>query len=388
MMRVAVFGASGFLGSTLVERLWQAGNVEVVPIIHSSGNAARLARFGRPLISADVLQPESLDRALAKCTHVVNCSRGPAEVMLKGLANMLEASGRSGVGRFVHVSSVAVYGEGERASTLLEDERPTPTPNTYGWTKLLQDQMIEKAAARGLSCAVLCPPNISGTYSAFLTSILQSIRNRDFALVAGGSLPCELVDVENLVHAIRLALQAADSAPQRVFVTDGSETTWSDVANALAPLADVALPLPSISLDEARQRVRTPATETPSILAAAKHLVSSEVRSALKRDPWVAAAERSLKTSIRKVGPLNRALRRKLEKRPGVAKVSRSPRFSEKLMEQQLRNVRYSQARARGQLAYAPIVSPGESMEAFRRWYREIYGWNDGFWSLTRHLYD
>jgi len=46
MKRIAVVGASGFVGSTLVERLLARGDVEVVPFIHTSGNAMRLARRG------------------------------------------------------------------------------------------------------------------------------------------------------------------------------------------------------------------------------------------------------------------------------------------------------------------------------------------------------
>src|SRR5688500_2317183 len=157
-MRVAVFGASGFVGATLVQRLWQSEAIEVRPIIHSSGNAARLSRFGRPMITADALQPATLDAALDGCTHVVNCSRGPAEVMLTGLRNMLDASRRARVRRFVHLSSVAAYGDLPGRSVLAESERPAPAPNTYGWTKQQQDEIVMRAHQEGLSCAILCPP--------------------------------------------------------------------------------------------------------------------------------------------------------------------------------------------------------------------------------------
>ncbi|PYV39918.1 MAG: dihydrodipicolinate reductase, partial [Acidobacteria bacterium] len=40
-MRVAVVGASGLVGATLVERLVVLPGCEVVPLIHSSGNAWR-----------------------------------------------------------------------------------------------------------------------------------------------------------------------------------------------------------------------------------------------------------------------------------------------------------------------------------------------------------
>jgi nucleoside-diphosphate-sugar epimerase len=384
-MRVAVFGASGFVGATLVERLWQSQEADVAAVIHSSGSAARLARFGRPLVMADALQPDTITRALDGCTHVVNCSRGPSEVMLRGLENLLEASRRAKVQRFVHLSSVAAYGDVD-VSVLEESATARPTPHTYGWTKHRQDQLIERADERGLSCTVLCPPNISGIYSPFLVDVLQTMMRRELALIGEGDAPCELVDVVNLVHAIRLALVAADTGPQRIFVTDGGTSTWASVAIGLAPLADGDMPLPSVSLEVAQRSWGANVMAEQSLGGALKHLFSSDVRGALKKDPWIAAAEKSLRSSIRKMPALERALRRKFEKRPGVVRQARGPRYSARLMGQQLRNVRYSQARARTALNYEPIVGPEQSMAAFRAWYRDVCGWSDAAWPLTRHL--
>ena len=73
--RIAVIGASGFVGSTLVEQLLM-GTDEVVPFIHSSGNAWRIARLGIELRALDLLDGRQVEAALHGVTHVVNCSRG------------------------------------------------------------------------------------------------------------------------------------------------------------------------------------------------------------------------------------------------------------------------------------------------------------------------
>ena len=385
-MRIAVFGASGFVGATLVERLWFDPTVEVVPVIHSSGNAARLARFGRKLVIADALQPRSIDAALDGCSHVVNCSRGPAEVMLRGLDNLLEASHRAGVQRFVHLSSVAAYGN-TAVPVLDESAKPSPSRNTYGWTKLSQDELVERAADRGLSCAVLCPPNISGTYSPFLLDVVDTMRRGEFALVDAGRYPCELVDVHNLAHAIRLALSAPRIDAGRIFVTDGTETTWADVANALAPLVQHEGPFPSIDLNAAQAIGAASAPPRPTVGRTLKHLGSQDLLGALRKDPLLASAEKSAKAAIRRLPALEAALRRRFEKQPMAATRTRAAAWSERLIGQQLRNVRYSQSRARTVLEYQPVVSAAESMQAFRSWYGDLYGRNHAAWSLTQHLY-
>src|SRR6185369_11974080 len=110
VMRVAIVGASGFVGATLLERLLGRG-VELRALIHSSGGAWRLSRHGMPLHAFDLLSPDETTRALDGCTHVVNCSRGSRALMFEGLQNLLDACLRLRIERFIHVSSVAVYGD-------------------------------------------------------------------------------------------------------------------------------------------------------------------------------------------------------------------------------------------------------------------------------------
>jgi nucleoside-diphosphate-sugar epimerase len=382
--RVAVFGASGFLGATLVERGRTWSNFDLRPVIHGSGSAARLARHGMPLRTADLLAPDSIDRALAGCTHVVNCSRGPAEVMTRGLRNLLEASRRAGVQRVVHISSVAVY---EGAQGTIDETAPArPSAGTYGAMKLAQDTLVARAASRGLSSIVLCPPNISGPHSAFLLEIVRAMRRRELALVDEGRTPCALVDVENLVHAIRLALQAGDVDARRIFITDGEPVTWKTLAETLAPFCDHPLPLPSISRHEAERRAAEAPARRPSVLRAARHLISSEVRSALRSDEWFAQTEKRLKAIVKALPGLEPLVRRQTTNVARPGKVPSGPLYAERLLRQQLRDVQYSGTRAVTTLGYIPPVTRGASMQAFQAWYEASTGWNDEWWPLVRHL--
>src|SRR4051794_40362052 len=100
MRRIAVIGASGFVGSTVFERLLAKEPEQPLAFVHSSGNAMRLARRGIELRMLDLLDPKQVDSQLAGATHVINCSRGGDEVMLKGLKNLLAACRQHRVQRF------------------------------------------------------------------------------------------------------------------------------------------------------------------------------------------------------------------------------------------------------------------------------------------------
>ena len=136
-----------------------------------------MARAAVPLETIDVTSAAQVEAVLEDCTHVVNCTRGGSDVMLQGLKNLLAASRKRKIRRFVHLSSVAVYGDPPPPESTSEEAVAAPPPGSYGAEKLEQDNMVAAACAAGLDCVVLCPPNISGLYSSFVSNVLSDIRN-------------------------------------------------------------------------------------------------------------------------------------------------------------------------------------------------------------------
>src|SRR4029078_4923773 len=132
----------------------------------------RLARHGIPLSFVDVRSRPAIREAMHGCTHVVNCTRGSDETMIGGLENLLAEAKNNGIQRFVHLSSVAVYGDPPPPDARSEQCEPLPAPGSYGALKLRQDELVARAHDNGLSCAVLCPPNITGVFSGFACSIV------------------------------------------------------------------------------------------------------------------------------------------------------------------------------------------------------------------------
>jgi nucleoside-diphosphate-sugar epimerase len=385
--KIAVIGASGFVGGVFVEHVERVEGAEVVPFIHSTGNAAGLARRGRELRMVDLLSPASVEAALRDCTHVVNCARGNREVLGRGLQNLLDASLRKGIERLVHVSSVAVYGN-TPPGALSESRHPQPDKGTYGAHKLAQDVAVEAAVKRGLPAVVICPPNISGPRSPFLLDIVNTLRARQFGLVEEGALPCELVDVENLAHAMTLALDPAVKANgERIFVTDESEARWKDVVGYLTLPAEQA---PSVLMgrEEATRVSEPPPAPVLSARKTLRHLMSSGVRDALRKDPLIARMEVLAISAIRATPA---RLQTSLRKASGGEKRRRppakGPASSIALLRQQLRDVRYSTTRAHDVLKYKPVLSFDQSMTRFVDWYREAFGWDTEWWPLLKRLH-
>ena len=387
MRRIAIVGASGFVGSTLVERLLAQAQDEVLPLIHSSGNALRLARLGIDLPAVDLLVQDEIEMALRGCTHVVNCALGSADVMLKGLQNLLAASRKNKVERFIHLSSVLVYGDPPPPDSVHEDAQPYPT-EPYGRLKLQQDRMVLQACRAGLPSVILCPPMVSGPYSPFLVRVLDALRAGAFALLDDGKTPCNLVDASNLAHAIELALDRGTANGKRMFVTDDEETTWRDVIEGLTPVAELTEPVPGITREELLRLRMADGKPSISVMQSLKHAVSRDVRAALRKDPLWAKVEQALGQSVTRLGKVVEERLRLSTAGPLLPpKINSRLLYNTELCLQQLRGVRHASDLAKQELGYKPLYTFAASMRAFCAWYRSQHGMGTGSWDLLKQLY-
>lgn len=387
MSRVAIFGASGFVGATLVERLYKDGQHDIVPVIRSAGNAWRLSRFGKPLTTVDLVSGEGLDEALTDVQFVINCTRGAKEVMIDGFSNLLKAAKKHKVEKFVHLSSVMIYGDPPLAET--EAVEPVKqTLDTYGGIKAKQDEMLQAAAKEGLPATILVPPNISGPYSAYLGGVLSALNAGTFALMDEGDAPINLVDVENLCQAIELSLTKGRDDGSRYFITDDNDVSWGSMIRDLQELQVSDSELRHISRESLKQMSSAIGPVKRSVGRSLKHLVSSDMREALRKDPLWNKFDLAVRGSISKLGSrVENSLRLSVEGPISVRKRSVMPDIDLRLCEHQLREGRHSIEKARAELGYIPEVSYQQSMQNFQTWYRRLHGLDGEFAELLRQLY-
>ena len=306
--------------------------------------------------------------------------------MVDGLRNLLDVCRKGQVRRFVHLSSVMVYGDPPSPDSATEDAPTAPKRGTYGWIKLKQDRLVGAAAKQGLPSVTLCPPNISGAGSPYLMSLVVALRMGEFALMERGEAPCNVVDVHNLCHAIELALDRGPTDGQRLFITDDYEIAWRDLIDALLRLVGEEIEISSISRHDllrlSAERPRSALSLRQSLL----HLISSDVRAALRKDPLWARVDVALRKAVSLLGTdMENRLRLATERQP-IPRPAVTPARSLNLLlcAQQLRSVRHECTRAKHLLGYRPMYSFESSMRSFRRWYSTLHGWNTPMASLLK----
>ncbi len=382
--RLAVIGASGFVGSALTEYALTHANLDVVPFCHSTGGATRLAHRKLSIRQLDLLDREQVEAALHGFEYVVNCSRGGKRLMLDGVANLLAACHKANVKQLVHLSSVAIYGDPPPPASTSEDASTTPEPGSYGAIKLAQDEMVQHAAASGLRAIILCPPNIIGPYSDYLTDIIRSIETGRFRYINAGQNPISIVDVNNLSACVLRALVAEIHDGRRLFACEPGAITWHQLCDELAPILRDHPTIAGIDADA----VAKPATISAGGPArhragALKHLLSDDVRTALRLNPTWAAIEAKVKIGIRRLGKTTEEHLRTSLNGPIKVDIQRQEESIDRaLIAQQLRMVRHDPSRCQRELGFQPPLTFAASMQSFRTWYRQHFEPHSAEWAL------
>src|SRR5438128_12386269 len=159
------------------------------PFVHTTGSAWRIGRFPPDFALGDLGDGRAVDRAMDRCDAVVHLARGDDAVMRRGLENVLRAAVTHRVSRFVHISSVAVYGS-EPPPDSVGEAAATRPDLPYGHAKLEQEhRVLRYHRRRGLDVVILRPPNVYGPFASFTVGMVNTLHSHSVAIVDDGRNP-------------------------------------------------------------------------------------------------------------------------------------------------------------------------------------------------------
>lgn len=217
--RAVVTGGAGFVGSHLCEALLRAGWRVVSLDDCSTGSPANLERalaMGVEALEVDITTPD-LDAAMARTrpevvfhlaalSSVTLCQRDPERceaVNAGGTARVWDAARRSGAGKLVNVSSLAVHGV---------------SPDAYGRSKLAAEEYLAgQASSAKMRLTTLRPANVygprqhgDGESAVVATWLGAMVRGEPLFLDGDGRQTRDFLYVDDAVAAMVLAADRAD----------------------------------------------------------------------------------------------------------------------------------------------------------------------------------
>jgi predicted dehydrogenase/nucleoside-diphosphate-sugar epimerase len=252
--RVLLTGATGFIGCRVAEILALRDGWQVRAVIHNPGNASRLARLPVELIQGDLQDEATLREQMTGCDAVVHCAVGTAwgqrqeifKVTVDGTRKLAEAALAAGVKRFVHLSTISVYGDDGAMTGTIDETTPVKpaSGSEYGESKAAAERAIQELVRKGLPAVIFRPARVFGPFSRiFIERPLAAIAEGRFRWIGDPHVPADLVYVDSVVHGIVLALGAdKELVSGEVFtMSDGDPITWYDFYDYFAKAMGVDL---------------------------------------------------------------------------------------------------------------------------------------------------
>ena len=242
-MKILITGASGFIGSFIVEEALKQG-FETWAAVRKSSSKEYLQDERIHFIELNLsskaqlieqLRPHQFDyvvhaAGVTKCLNKADFRR----INTEGTKNLVDAllHLQMPLKRFVFLSSLSVFGaikEQLPYDEIREDD--TPKPNTeYGRSKLEAEKYIDSIGSR-LPYTILRPTGVYGPREKDYFMMAKSIKQHiDFA-VGYQRQDITFVYVTDVVQAVFLALEKGETG-RKYFLSDGQvyqSTTFSDL---------------------------------------------------------------------------------------------------------------------------------------------------------------
>jgi nucleoside-diphosphate-sugar epimerase/2-polyprenyl-3-methyl-5-hydroxy-6-metoxy-1,4-benzoquinol methylase len=251
-MNVLITGGTGFIGSRLALRCLELGyDVRVFGMENTDAeviNSRMIKEKGAKVILGSMNDKQKIFDAaegvdiifhLAAVQHEMNIpDKVFWSVNVEGTRNILDAALDAKVKRFIHGSTIGVYGSLEGH---IDESSPCNPENIYGKTKL-EGEMLTLSYNTKLPVVVIRIPETYGPGDRRLLKLFRAIKKRNFFVIGDGQNLHHLLYVDDLVDGFLLAANS-DRAPGEIFLLGGPKpVSTQEMVEIVAKVMNTAQP--------------------------------------------------------------------------------------------------------------------------------------------------
>jgi nucleoside-diphosphate-sugar epimerase len=249
--RALVTGAGGFIGSHLIRFLAARGwTVRAMDVHAAKGPLDGKIEYR----VSDIRDERTVTEALEGVDYVFNLASVHLDVHatfeqfrsvnVDALERLVKLGAAAGVGRFIQVSSVGVYGH--VSSPPAKEDAPLNPENDYERTKAAGEEVARRAAEHsGLDLVIVRPSWVYGAGCPRTAKLLRSLRKGRFFFIGRGENLRHPIYIDDFLEGIERAALGPAQIGGKTFNLAGPR--WMTVAEMVAQFAQaIEVPPPKL----------------------------------------------------------------------------------------------------------------------------------------------
>jgi UDP-glucose 4-epimerase len=261
-MNIVVTGSTGFLGRSLIKWLGNKFSKKCIfPVLRK--NTTIFDEFS-PIVVDDINSTADWSDKLQGIDCVIHCAarvhvmnevdedplEAFREVNVRGTLQLAEAAAKSGVKRFIFISSIKVSGESTTGRLPYKSSDTVSPEDPYGISKAeAEDGLKNLATKTGMDVVIIRPPLVYGEgVKANFASLMNLVGKGlplPFRSINGNKR--SMVSVYNLVDLIITCIKEPKAANQIFLVSDDNDLSTAEMVALMAKAhgkTNLALPVP------------------------------------------------------------------------------------------------------------------------------------------------
>lgn len=236
--KIFITGATGFIGKTICKVLTENGYVVTVltlpedrtniPYRKVTGDITDLSSFSASVKGHDAII--HLAGSVGYGQNMKNCER----VNILGTQNIAKSAIESGIRRFIHFSTVAVYGRVSDVK-ITEDSPYKKIGDPYGDTKIEAEKLLLEYKKNHLDLTILRPTVIYGPDDdKFFPKLLENLKTGKAKVIGDGKNKADLIHVNDIAKAVLTVLQNPKSIGKIYNLSHPEQIDWNHLMELVA----------------------------------------------------------------------------------------------------------------------------------------------------------
>jgi nucleoside-diphosphate-sugar epimerase len=243
---ILITGATGFIGSKLVEKLSQGGHA-IHAFCRSSSDTSVIHKNNVKIFVGDLLDTNSIESAMAHCEYVYHLaalaknwstdSEDFMNVNLVGTKNIFETALKLKIKKVVFTSTSLTFGPSNDAPMDENHARPHTVFTDYGRSKRIAETIIPAYISRGLNISIVNPTRLFGpgllSEGNSVTIMINLYLQGKWRFVLGdGRAIGNYAYIDDVVQGHILAMKRGQ--PGQFYILGGEDLTYNHLFQRVA----------------------------------------------------------------------------------------------------------------------------------------------------------